>query len=388
VESIQLWITLIVGLLGAALVIGVVADRLRIPYTVALLLAALPLEVRHVQTGFAPSLLLIFLPALVFEAAWNLELRSLARVWRTVAFLAVPGVVVTALVIAGALTVTGQLPFVEALLLGTILAATDPIAVLALFKRLTVPPDLSTIVEGESLFNDGVALVLYAATLAAISSGAAFEPGPLALQALGLSLGGGAIGFAVAYLVQAILRGTADAQLEIVATVFAAYGSYLAADHFHLSGLFAAVVAGLALRAFEHFPTSAEGQAEVDGFWAVLAFFANTIVFLLVGLVIQPFRIFNEPALVLSTLVAVTAARLVVVYGALPFCGVRADRLMWQHVVALAGMRGALSLALALSLPPDIPLRAHIIDAVFGVVTITLVAQGLAIGPVLKRLRP
>lgn len=301
--------------------------------------------------------------------------------------LAVPGVAITALVIAGALTLTRQLPFVEALLLGTILAATDPIAVLAIFKRMAVPADLATIVDGESLLNDGVALVLYAATLAAISSGAALEPGPLALRALGLSLGGGALGLAVAYLVRTLLRGTSNAQLQIVATVFAAYGSYLAADGLHLSGLFAALVAGLALRTFERFPSSAEATAEVDGFWAVLAFFANTIVFLLVGLVIQPLRIFNEPALVIGTLVSVTAARLIVVYGGLPLLGVGGERRRWLHVVALAGMRGALSLALALSLPLDVPFRPQIIDAVFGVVTVTLVVQGLAIGPVLARLR-
>jgi CPA1 family monovalent cation:H+ antiporter len=388
VESLQLWITFFVALLGAVLLIGVLADRLRLPYSVALLLAALPLEVRHAETSFAPSLLLVFLPALIFEAAWNLEARSVAKVWPAIVLLAVPGVVFTALVIGGALSLTGQLPFVEALLLGTILAATDPIAVIALFKRLDVPKELATIVEGESLFNDGVALVLYGATLASISTGAALQPGLLGLQAIGVSLGGGAIGFAAALLVSQVLRGVSDAKLQIVATVFVAYGSYLAADHLHVSGLFAALVAGIALRWFEHFPTSSEATAEVDGFWAVLAFFANSLVFLLVGLRIQPDRIFHEPILVLGTLFSTTAARLFIVYGGLPLVGLRKNPREWQHVIALAGMRGALSLALALSLPDGIPFRAQIIDAVFGVVTVTLIAQGLAIGPVLKRLRP
>ncbi|MGH7756287.1 MAG: cation:proton antiporter, partial [Vulcanimicrobiaceae bacterium] len=298
------------------------------------------------------------------------------------------GVLLTAFFVAIGLTAAGLLPFLPALLLGAILAATDPIVVIALFRRLAVPTDLTTIVEGESLFNDGVAIVLYGVAVSAIAAGShQLAPGPLAGHAIVVAAGGAAIGFAGSLLVALVLRGVEDAPLQIVGTVVAAYGAYLVADRLHLSGIFAAVVVGIALRAFKHFPTTTAASVEIDRFWAVLAFFANSLVFILMGLRIEFERISHEPFLVLLTLGLLTLARVILAYGMLPFFGIRGERRGWQHVVALAGMRGALSLALALSLPQDLPFRPQLIDAVFGVVFITLVTQGIAIGPVLRRLQ-
>jgi len=373
----------VVVLLAIALVIGTIAGRLRIPYAVALLLLSLPFHFKGSEV-FAPSVLVIFLPALVFEAAWHLDLRDLKRNWRPIAFLAFPGVAITAFTIAFGLWLTHLMPFLEALLLGAIVSATDPIAVIAAFRDLPAPRQLTTIVEGESLCNDGIAAVLYGAIVAVISSGSD-QLGSVTLRAMGGLIGGAALGLAAASIIPLGLRWTKDVQLQIIATIVAAFAAYLAADRFGGSGIFAALVVGVGLRAHRSFPTSREAVEEIDRFWGVLAFISNSLVFLLLGFRIEFARIFHEPLLVLLTLGLVVGSRLLITYGGLPLLGV--DHYGWKRIVMLAGMRGALSLALALVLPDTVPFRAQIIDAVFGVVAATLVVQGLAIGPVLRGLR-
>ncbi len=386
--TLQIGIVTVVGLLAAALVIGIVAERLRLPYSVALVLASVAVSIPGAPQHFAPSLLFVFLPALIFEAAWNLDAAALRRRWLPIAVLALPGVLLTIAFVGAGLAFFGQMPLLSAILLGTILAATDPIAVIPIFRRLAVPEDLATIVEGESLFNDGAAIVLYGALVAALVAGATtLAPGPIALGIVGVSLGGAAIGFVAAALVALVLRGSREVSLELVGTVVAAYGGYLAADALHVSGIFAALVAGIALRAFMHVSPSVEAGAAVDSFWSAIAFFATSILFLLMGLAISLPRIWHEPLLVGCTLGLIVAARLVLVYLGLPLAGIGGVRSAWQHVIALAGMRGALPVALALALPEATPHRAEIIDVVYGVVLITLVAQGLGIGPLVTRLR-
>ena len=141
-------VSTIIAVLAAAMIVSVVADRIGVPYVVALLIVDTPIDIAP-ASEFAPALLFVFLPALIFEAAWNVNAAALKRRWLAVAVLAVPGVLVTAVIVGGGLALTGQMPFVPALLLGAILAATDPIAVIAVFKRLRVPTDLAAIVEGE-----------------------------------------------------------------------------------------------------------------------------------------------------------------------------------------------------------------------------------------------
>ncbi len=386
-DQIHSSIALFVALLMAAVVLGMLAERARVPYTVPLMLASAPLYLPGLPIKFGPALLVVFLPALVFEAAWNLDHRALMRAWKAIAILAIPGVVWTAAVVGLGLFFLGQLPLSAALLLGVILSATDPVAVIATFRRLKVPVDLATIVEGESLFNDGAAVVLYGAAIAVISKGDSTTNVLFsATTALGASFGGAAVGLAIAFLIARLLRFSTDPSQQIVATVAAAYGAYVFADIFHLSGIFAAIVTGVGLRAFQ--PTSMTDAAEdIDRFWAILAFLANSILFLLVGLRIEFARIIHQPILVVSTLALLAMSRLVLSYGGLPLIGMRGERIGWRHVIALAGIRGALSLALALGVPQSLSARPQIVDAVFAVVFVTLVAQGIAIGPVVARAR-
>jgi CPA1 family monovalent cation:H+ antiporter len=182
------------------------------------------------------------------------------------------------------------------------------------------------------------------------------------------------------------MRLVADSMLQIVASIVVAYGSYLVAEELHCSGIFAAIAAGIALHAFTK-GRAAQADVDIDRFWGVAAFIANSLVFLLMGLRIELPRIVHEPALVIATLALLVAARLVLAYGGLPLVRIAGDSPAWRHVVAASGLRGALSIALAVNLPAGVPMRPQIVDAVFGVVCVTLIAQGLAIGPLVARLR-
>src|SRR5579875_81142 len=345
-----------VGLIGIALIVGLAAERLRVPYSVALLVVGIALSSRATVEplfAFPQGLLFVFLPALVFEAALQLDAEALLRRWLPIAVLAVPGVVFSAGSVALGAAFSG-LPLEAAFVLGAIVAATDPVAVIATFRRLTVPLDVQTIVEAESLANDGVAVVL---------------------------------GLISARLFSRLLRGTRDGGFYAVASLVLAYGSYLVADRIHASGIFACATAGIALAAPRRSGPPAQIMRDLQTFWAALAFLANSLVFLFMGFALDLRRVFAEPRLIIVTLIAVFATRTVLAYGALPLSGLGRRYRGWHHVVAWAGLRGGLALALALNLPASLPGREQIIDATFAVVLVTLVLQGLTIEPLLRRLR-
>jgi monovalent cation:H+ antiporter, CPA1 family len=374
----------VIAVLGVALIVGVAAERLRVPYIVALLIATLPFSLPQSDEDVAAAFLLLLLPTLVFEAAWNLDVAELWKVWREVAFMAVPGVLVTVAAVGGGLALSGLMPLLPALLLGAIVAPTDPIAVIATFRRLRVPARLSATVEGEALFNDGVAVVLYAAFAAALAGDGAIRPLALTGTVVLVAVGGAAVGVACAGVASVIVRWTIDRDLHVIGSVLVAYGGYLAADALHVSGVFAALSGGIAFRWFERRRSTEAIVEHVDTFWSIAAFFANTLVFMLVGARIEVWRIALHPAVIVGTLVLVIAARAVLVYGGLPFLGM--PQRAWQHVVALAGIRGGISLALALSLPESVPYRDQILAAVYGVVAITILVQGLLLAPIMRRL--
>ena len=269
-----------------------------------------------------------------------------------------------------------------ALALGAVLAATDPVAVLSLFRALNVPLDLLTIVEGESIANDGVAAVLAQAVIASTASGAFTLLASVEAFAY-QSLAGIAIGLVVAAVGTPLLRRFRVPWLGIVTTLAVAYGSYALASFAGASGIFASAAAGIAL------PTLALDKSEVraiERFWDGTAFLANAIVFLLVGVSLRLDRIFHEPLLLLSVVAAVVASRAILAYVFVPLRGADGARPSWRHAIALAGVRGGLSLALALGLPESFPDRSRVIDAVFAVVFFTLVIQGWTLAPLLRRL--
>jgi CPA1 family monovalent cation:H+ antiporter len=374
-------IAILVGLLGLAVLIAIGAERLRIPSAVALVAFGAGTAAIHTVVlpfSFGDALLIVFLPPLIFEAAWAVDLAALRRVALQVVLLAVPGVVLVAGLIGGGIALTGQLPLVSAILFGAIVSATDPVAVIAIFRRLNVPPDLLAMVEGESIANDGVAIVLYGIALDFASGGTP----PLVQECLTAVLaiaGGIAIGVAGAYIVAFVIGRTQTAAIEVTATVVLAFLTYIAAVSLSLSGVFATAAAGVTLRALQSKTQMTSHAGDVDAFWTTIAFVANAMVFLVTGLTLQPQRVLHEPLLVVVAIGVVLVSR-----ALLTVLVVRARRARWT--VFLAGIRGGLCLALVLALPSDLPHRAELVDAVFGVVLFTIVVQGLTLEPLLARL--
>jgi monovalent cation:H+ antiporter, CPA1 family len=332
--------------------------------------------------AFGHATLYVLLPPLLFEAAWNLRYRAMMRSRRAILALTVLGVALTALLIAGALAVV-QVPLKVGLLTGAILAATDPIAVVAVFRRLRVPALLSTIVECESLFNDAVAVVLYRATLLVVLS-ATIEAGSIArisFLALAGALGGITIGVAVAFGIAWVLRNRGSEPLQIIATIVCAYATYFAAEYVHCSGIFATITSGIALRWFERRWISLRVAEDVNRFWDIGALVANALVFFLVGAALDIAIVIRDPAFVIATLVGVAIARVAVSALLLP-AGFPRE---WLDVIQIAGMRGALSLALALALPPEVPQRDAIIAATFAVALATIISSSITVPVVVAR---
>ena len=367
-----------VALLGAGVLVAILAERIRVPAAVAMVGVGTVFPIAP-PFAFGDTVLFVFLPPLIFEAAWNLDLGSLRRVGWRIALLAVPGTVATAAIVAGGLALLGVLPFGAALLFGAIVAATDPVAVVAAFRNVPVPTDLRTLIEGESLSNDGVALVLFGIALA-IATGVPVSPGGEVLAVVTQIGGGVLIGALAGVLCAAVLRATNAAEYEVTVTIVLAYVAYLAATGIHCSGIFATAAGAIALRAaIATSPAAISNTEEVDRVWSALAFVANAVVFIATGLLIQPGRIVHEPLLVLAAIAVVWLARVLL---ALVAARERAGRI----TMFLAGMRGALPLALALSLPDTLPFRPQIIDATFAVVLVTIVVQGAPLEVVLKRM--
>ncbi|MEO6914212.1 MAG: sodium:proton antiporter [Candidatus Baltobacteraceae bacterium] len=361
---------------------------MRIWQIVALLIAGVitGLFQPYVLGGFFSQLTLyLFLPALLFEAAWNLDGRVMLREWKPIALLAVPGVVLTALIVGVAAHLAG-LPWTVAFLLGAILSATDPIAVVAIFKQLDVPKALATIVQSESLLNDAMAVVLYRVLLAAVLIGVTVAGSERLIETAVLgAFAGIALGAVIGWLFSLLLRERFGVVLPILASVAGAYGSYYIADHFNFSGIFATLACGIALRQFGSCGLGDAGVVRVEQLWDRVAAAANAVLFFLIGAASVLTHLFQSPLVIAATLAGIALARGVLAYGLLSLARPWLSW-GWMHVVRVAGVRGALSLALAIALPTYLPDRAAIVDAVFAVVLVTILVSALRIERTVARL--
>jgi CPA1 family monovalent cation:H+ antiporter len=248
---------------------------------------------------------------------------------------------------------------------------------------LKVPKTLVTIVECESLFNDAVAVALYRGVLVALALGAS-SAGAIVLvtvDTLAGAVGGVVLGVALAFGVARLLRGSRSTGIQIAATILCAYGAYFAADYLRVSGIFATIACGIALRYYERSWITFSIAEDVDRFWDVAALLANVLVFFMVGAALQIGRVAHEPVFAVACIVAIAVARIVVAGLLLPGPYPRE----WIGVVRAAGMRGGLSLALALAIPAGIPYRQVIIDATFAVALATLAAGSFTIARAVRR---
>ncbi len=378
-------------LMLVATLVAMLCARARVPYTVGLVAAGVLLDWLPSGLTLQLSRELVFsllLPPLVFEAALRLHWPQLRRDLAVVALLASAGVVLAAALTAAGMHFLAGWPVAGALLFGVLVAATDPVSVIATFREARVGGRLALLVESESLLNDGTAAVLFTAGLG-LARG---EPGALAQLPLVLLLGVGG-GIACGWLVgrgAVLLAGrSGDALVAITLATLAAYGSFHLAEHLHGSGVLAALVAGLVVgNSGQRLPLPEGGRAALESFWDFAAFVANSLIFLLIGrsLAQQPLAGLLWPAVLAIALVM--AGRAVAVY---PLCaafarGRLAVERAHQHVLFWGGLRGALALALALGLPGDLAGRDTLIAVTYAVVAFSIFAQGLTMGPLLRRL--
>lgn len=394
-------IEFLVWMLIAAAIIAMLAERLKIPYTVALVFGGLLLGTVRIpilsplQPGNRPDwltpdvILILFLPALVFEGSVKLDMRELLRNSIPLLLLANAGVLLAALATGYIVHWLIGLPVLVALLFGSIISATDPISVLAIFKDLRVDKRLSLIMEGESLLNDGTAVVLFGILFEAVVAEKWSVPKGIGQYFLAVA-GGAFLGSALGYLASRITETVDDPQIEITLTTILAYGSYLLAYHLHLSGVIATASARLMLGSFgAKEGMSVRTLSAMQSFWEYVSFVMNSLVFLLIGLEIHVRQLLQNWASVALAVGAVLLGRVLSVYLLVPLSNRFVEKipLSWQHVAVWSGLRGALALALALSLPSTFPYREQILDLTFGVVIFSIVMQGLTIKPLLRLLK-
>ena len=381
------------GLLGLAILVALAARRLRLPYTVGLVLAGAALALFRVNAGLALTHDLIFdvvLPPLLFEAALKLRWNELRRDLVPVVALATIGVAVCAAVVAAGLLYLLGWELEPALVFGALIAATDPIAVIALLRESGVTGRLGLLIEAESLLNDGIAAVLFTVILAWAAHDPTTSGGPFEVAKAFVEIaGGGLLVGLVVGLAAVVVAGTSDDHLvETALTAVAAFGSFLIAERIHASGVLATVAAGVVMgnlgvlgpRTRFGRPLSVHGRTFVLEFWEFAAFLANSLVFLLIGsaVAIVDFAREGWRALALAVLLALVGRAVAVYSICLMFSRSRwAVPLNEQHLLWWGGLRGALALALALALPVDLPQREDILIVAFAVVAFSVIVQGL-----------
>lgn len=380
------------ALLLVAGVVAMLAQRFKLPYTVGLVSAGIALAFARVPLDITLSKDLIFtafLPPLIFEAALHLRWSEVRRDAPVVGLLASGGVVLSAVITAAGMHWLARWPWPAASLFGALIAATDPVSVIATFKEAGVTGRLRLLVEAESLLNDGVAAVAFVIALS-ISSGASLSAGGIATSLLWIVGGGVVCGALVAGAMLIIAGRTEDHLIEITFTTVAAYGSFLLAEHFHCSGVLATLTAGLMIGNLGPLGSiSAKGRDAVISFWDYAAFVVNSLIFILIGLheAKQDFRTVLLP--IVAAIGLVTLGRAIAVYSSCVLFAASRLRVSraHQHVLFWGGLRGALALALALGLPPDFPGRAEIVAVTFAVVAFSIIVQGLTMTPLLRKLK-
>ena len=380
-------ITVLLLLIASA--VAVLARRLRIPYTVGLVLIGLALSLlSSTVIRVSPQIILALLvPPLIFEAAFHLRWDDLRRDFWLILLLAIPGVILTTLLVGGVVAWGTGLTIQAALVLGALVSATDPVAVVALFRRLGVPRRLQVLLEGESLFNDGTAIVMFNLMISLALAGP-YDLVTSVRDFLTVSGGGVLVGMALGLIISQVIARIRDPLVETTLTTVLAFGSYLVAEYFHVSGVLAVAAAGIINGNAGPSGMSATTRLVIFNFWEYAAFIANSFVFLLIGLTFDlAVMVANWQAIIWAILAAL-AARLVSIYG-FSFWGREIPR-NWKHILFWGGLRGAITLALALSLPetgPLAPVRGTLQAMAFGVVLFTLLVQGSSTNWLVNKLK-
>jgi CPA1 family monovalent cation:H+ antiporter len=389
--------TTFILLFAVASAVALAARRLRMPYTVALVLAGLGLGGLNLIP--APELtkdllFAVFLPGLIFEAAFHINSREFRANLSSILLLAVPGVIASTALVAFVLTPVFALlglamgfDWKVGLVFGALISATDPVAVVALFRTMCAPRRLTLLLDAESLLNDGTAIVFFTLSLSLLS-GTATTASALTLQFLSIVGVGALVGAAFGVAVALLTRRIDDPMVEITLTTIAAYGSFVTAETLQASGVIATVAAGMLCGNFgvRGGGMSASTRVASETFWEYVVFALNSIVFLLVGFEVQVSSLLADWLPILTAYLVVTAGRAVMIAAGHALLGFTRERFprRWTVVLTWGGLRGALPMVLVLSLPPAFPHRNLLVSMTFGVALLSILVQGLTMSGLLK----
>jgi len=396
-----------VGLMVVAAIVDAVSKKIKIPFTVGLVVSGAAIGALADNVGFLSGIaalnvtpeavFFVFLPTLIFQSAFHLDARALRENLAPTLTLAVPGLLISTALIGGIMHVAApwvgmHLDWAEALLLGSILSATDPVAVISLFSQLGAPKRLTVLVEGESLFNDATAIVLSRIILGVMAAGT-MSSDTLVLGGIEFFLvffGGLMVGWALAVIAGMIIGVVEnDSFIEITVTTVLAYLSFYVAEHsLEVSGVMAVVAAGVVMGGWGKAKISPSIAGYLGHFWDYIANVANALLFLLVGLTVTLGALVDALPILFWVIVAMLLSRAVVIYTLVPVVGRLPgsdpiDR-SYQTVMYWGGLRGGIALAIALSLPESVENKEMFITIATAAVLFTLLVQGLTIERVVK----
>jgi len=377
-------------LLLVACLIAMLSRRLGLPYIVGLVVAGFGIALLPNAPALPLSRGLIFnvlLPPLVFEAALQLEWKRFRGELPLTLTLAFAGVAIAAAVVAAGMHYAAGWSWIGAAMFGMLIAATDPVSVIAAFREMRAEKRLSMVVESESLLNDGVAAVGFA-MLTAIAAGMAPSAASVVPQFLWTLGGGLLVGLAVSGVILLIVGRTDDPLVEITLTTIAAYASFLIAEELHASGIISALAAGLVVGNLGWGAAlSEEGKTRVQYAWEYFAFLANSLVFILIGLNTASLPLSQLGSVGAIAIVLVLLGRAISIYPLAALFGGSRWKLppAYQHTLFWGGLRGALALALALAVPATVPERTAIIVTAFVVVAFSILVQGLTMPWLINR---
>ena len=389
----------VVILLAVAVLVGYISSKIRVPYTIAMVITGLGVSLAQLRFWnlnafhLEPRLILLtFLPGLLFEASYHIDIAQFRDNLRPILLLAVPGVFLSTLITGLLVQTVLGLPLADAMLFGVLISATDPISVTSLIKTLGVDRRLGIILEGESLFNDGVSIVVFGILVGLATGARSFSVIGGISTFVVTFLGGILLGGLAGLLFSEFMRRTEEPLIDLGLTTVLAYGVYLLAEQvFHglVSPVIAVVVAGIIVGNYgsegRHGATT---NAMILVFWEFIVFLINSAIFFLIGFEVDLGQLAISIQPVILSIIAILATRAIVVY-ALRYLINRRDNLVplrWAHIIYWGGLRGAVSIALALSLPLNLPTRSLLITLTFGYVLFSLIVKGLTISPLLHRL--
>jgi len=385
-------LTTLMSLLVVSSVVAILTRNLiRIPYTVALVLAGLLIGFARLIEDFHLSkelILVLFMPPILFEGALNIDLKTLRHQMSGVLLLAIPGTLLSTYLLGVASHYILGLNMALAFLLGAILSPTDPVSVLALFREQTVDRDLAVVVEGESVFNDGLGVVLYLILLQNIVGSRVGLGEAVQIFTWQVLVGAGS-GLGLGYLCHRLLGKIDDHLIEVTVSILLSFGCYIVAERFHASGVMAVVVAGIIIGNYGRvFSMSPGTRLALAHFWEVIAFVINSLLFLLIGIDLDFSSIIGQALDIGMVFVAMTIIRFLIVWSiaALLRVSKRAWMKSWKPVIAWGGLKGSIPIALALGLPLSVPHRQDMVSVIFGVVLLSLLLQGLSFKLLLKKL--